>query len=145
MNKRAYPYSLPRNATFAQKGMVATSQPLASQAGLEMLQKGGNAVDAAIATVACLTVVEPSSNGIGGDLFAIVWMKEEIFGLNGSGRAPNNISIDEVKKQGHEEMPKYGWAPVTVPGAPKAWADLRSEEHTSELQSRFDLVCRLLL
>ncbi|HLS20634.1 MAG TPA: gamma-glutamyltransferase family protein [Bacillota bacterium] len=104
--------------------MVATSMPLASQAGLEVLRKGGNAIDAAIATAACLTVVEPTSNGIGGDAFALVWYKDKLHGLNASGRAPESISIDAVKELGHEKMPRYGWLPVTVPGAPSAWAKL---------------------
>ena len=119
-----YSYNLPRIPVYANKGMVATSQPLASQAGLEILKKGGNAVDAAIATAACLTVVEPTSNGIGGDAFALVWMNDELHGLNSSGRSPENISIDAVKEAGYEEMPKYGWIPVTVPGVPGAWAAL---------------------
>ncbi|ASN04139.1 gamma-glutamyltransferase [Virgibacillus necropolis] len=123
-NQQAHPYPTTRNATFANNGMVATSQPLAAQAGLDILKKGGNAVDAAIATAACLTVVEPTSNGIGGDAFALVWMKGELHGLNGSGRSPRTISIDSVKEAGHEKMPKYGWTPVTVPGAPGAWAEL---------------------
>ncbi|WP_310259051.1 gamma-glutamyltransferase family protein [Fictibacillus barbaricus] len=111
---------------YAKKGMVATSQPLAAQAGLDILKKGGNAIDAAIATAACLTVVEPTSNGIGGDAFALVWTKGKLHGLNASGPAPKGISIEEVKKAGHEKMPKYGWVPVTVPGAPAAWAELSS-------------------
>lgn len=118
------PYPIGRNATFARNGMVATSQPLAAEAGLHILKKGGNAVDAAIATAACLTVVEPTSNGIGGDLFAIVWTNNEMYGLNGSGRAPKNISIEKVKEAGHEKMPAHGWEPVTVPGAPHAWKTL---------------------
>jgi len=104
--------------------MVATSQPLAAQAGLEILKKGGNAIDAAIATAACLTVVEPTANGIGGDAFAIVWTQGKLHGLNSSGPAPAAISIDKVKSQGHTEMPKHGWLPVTVPGIPGAWAAL---------------------
>ncbi|WP_126429133.1 gamma-glutamyltransferase [Brevibacillus marinus] len=119
-----YPYASRRTATFAQNGMVATSQPLAAQAGLDILKKGGNAVDAAIATAACLTVVEPTSNGIGGDAFALVWVKDELHGLNASGPAPQSISIEAVKAKGHETMPMYGWTPVTVPGAPAAWAAL---------------------
>src|SRR5699024_4108162 len=122
-----YPYSSPRLSTFAKNGMVATSQPLASQAGLDILRKGGNAIDAAIATAACLTVVEPTSNGIGGDAFALVWTKGKLHGLNGSGRAPESISIEAVKEKGYEELPKYGWKPVTVPGTPAAWADLSKE------------------
>ncbi|PYZ96921.1 gamma-glutamyltransferase [Alteribacter lacisalsi] len=119
-----YPYSSQRMVTYAKKGMVATSQPLASQAGLDILKKGGNAIDAAIATAACLTVVEPTSNGIGGDAFALVWTKGELHGLNASGPAPNALSIDAVKEKGYKEMPTFGLTPVTVPGAPAAWAEL---------------------
>ncbi|MCL2572315.1 MAG: gamma-glutamyltransferase family protein [Defluviitaleaceae bacterium] len=118
------PYPQTRNAHYARNGMVATSQPLAAQAGLEIIKKGGNAVDAAIATAACLTVVEPTSNGIGGDAFAIVWIDGKMHGLNSSGPAPKGISINAVKALGHTEMPKNGWIPVTVPGAPGAWAAL---------------------
>lgn len=118
------PYPSQRNTVFAKNGMVATSQPLAAQAGLDILKKGGNAIDAAIATAACLTVVEPTSNGIGGDAFALVWTKGELHGLNASGPAPQSISIEAVKERGHETMPKMGLIPVTVPGAPSAWAEL---------------------
>ncbi|MGG1662377.1 gamma-glutamyltransferase family protein [Brevibacillus sp. NRS-1366] len=104
--------------------MVATSQPLAAQAGLEILRKGGNAIDAAIATAAALTVVEPTSNGIGGDAFALVWTKGKLHGLNASGQAPQSISVEALKKAGIEEIPKYGFIPVTVPGAPAAWVEL---------------------
>jgi len=118
------PFQSIRNTTYAKNGMVATSQPLAAQAGLDVLKKGGNAIDAAIATAACLTVVEPTSNGIGGDAFALVWTGGKLHGLNSSGPAPAGISIDAVKAAGHTEMPKMGWIPVTVPGAPAAWANL---------------------
>lgn len=104
--------------------MVATSQPLAAQAGLSILKNGGNAIDAAIATAACLTVVEPTSNGIGGDAFALVWTKGKLHGLNSSGRSPKSISIDAVKEAGYEEIPAHGWIPVTVPGVPGGWAEL---------------------
>jgi gamma-glutamyltranspeptidase/glutathione hydrolase len=104
--------------------MVATSQPLAAQAGLSVLRKGGNAIDAAIATAAALTVVEPTSNGIGADAFAIVWTKGKLHGLNASGPAPQSISLDVLAKAGVTEIPKYGWIPVTVSGAPSAWAAL---------------------
>ncbi|MGG4491182.1 gamma-glutamyltransferase [Metabacillus idriensis] len=118
------PYPSKRNVVYAKNGMVATSQPLAAQAGLDILKKGGNAIDAAIATAACLTVVEPTSNGIGGDAFALVWTKGKLHGLNSSGPAPMSISIEKVKESGHEKMPQYGWIPVTVPGAPAAWVEL---------------------
>lgn len=119
-----YPYSSQRMVTMAKNGMVATSQPLAAQAGLDILKKGGNAIDAAIATAACLTVVEPTSNGIGGDAFALVWTKGELYGLNASGPAPKSISIEALKEQGYETMPRHGMMPVTVPGAPAAWVEL---------------------
>jgi gamma-glutamyltranspeptidase/glutathione hydrolase len=120
------PYASNRNTHVAKNGMVATSQPLAANAGLDMLKKGGNAVDAAIATAACLTVVEPTSNGIGGDAFALVWIKndERLYGVNGSGFAPNGLSVEILKERGFSKMPVLGWTPVTVPGAPATWAAL---------------------
>ncbi len=123
-NPHYYPYPMRRRAVFAKNGMVATSQPLASQAGIEILKQGGNAIDAAIATAAALTVLEPTSNGIGSDAFALVWTDGKLHGLNASGPSPQNISIEAVKERGYEEMPKYGLIPVTVPGAPGAWAEL---------------------
>ena len=120
-----YPYTSQRNVVYGKKGMVATSQPLAAQAGLQILKDGGNAIDAAIATAACLTVVEPTSNGIGSDAFALVWVNGELHGLNGSGQAPEKLTAEAVDQAGHkDEMPKYGLIPVTVPGTPGAWAEL---------------------
>ncbi|MGA9174759.1 MAG: gamma-glutamyltransferase family protein [Thermoactinomyces sp.] len=107
--------------------MVATSQPLAAQAGLHILRKGGNAIDAAIATAAALTVVEPTSNGIGGDAFALIWTQGKLHGLNASGPAPELLSIKSLMKAGVKEIPKYGFIPVTVPGAPAAWAELSAK------------------
>lgn len=123
-NSSVYSYPSRRNVVYAKKGMVATGQPMAAQAGLEILRAGGNAIDAAIATAACLTVVEPTSNGIGGDNFALVWTKGKLYGLNSSGKAPKSISIEKLKEKGITEIPKYGWVPVTVPGAPAGWAAL---------------------
>jgi gamma-glutamyltranspeptidase/glutathione hydrolase len=117
-------YPSRRNVVYAKKGMVATSQSLAAQAGLDMLKKGGNAVDAAIATAACLTVVEPTSNGIGGDAFATIWTDGSLYGLNASGPAPKALSAEFLTKAGYKEMPQLGWIPVTVPGVPSAWAAL---------------------
>lgn len=118
------PYPSRRSLVYGTRGMVATSQPLAAQAGLDMLKKGGNAVDAAIATAACLTVVEPSGNGIGSDAFAIVHMNGQLYGLNSSGTAPQGMSIEALKKAGLEKIPLYGIVPVIVPGAPAAWVEL---------------------
>lgn len=119
-----YPYPSRRNCVYAKKGMVATSHPLASQAGLEILKKGGNAIDAAIATAACLTVVEPTSNGLGGDCFALVWCNDKLHGLNASGYAPKSISIPALKERGFTEIPRYGLIPVTIPGQIAGWVAL---------------------
>lgn len=113
--------SLSRQPVYARQGMVATSQPLAGQVGLFVLQQGGNAVDAAVATAAALTVVEPTSNGIGGDLFALVWAGGALHGLNASGRAPALLTRGALPGG---ELPTHGWLPVTVPGIPRGWADL---------------------
>src|SRR3954465_1007174 len=113
-----HPFEGKRHTVFARKGMVATSQPLAAQAGLDILKKGGNAIDAAIATAACLTVVEPTSNGIGGDAFALVYYEGELYGLNASGASPQKMSIDSLTKAGYKAIPGVGWPSVTVPGAP---------------------------
>ncbi len=119
-----YPYPSRRTVVYGRRGMVAASQPLAAQAGLSILQKGGNAVDAAVAAAAALPVVEPTSNGIGGDLFAIVCKDGELHGLNSSGSAPARLTPELVRRSGHPEMPSHGWLPVTVPGIPGGWAAL---------------------
>ncbi len=124
MNPLSLPYPSRRLPTVAKNGMVATTQPLAVRAGLAMLDAGGTAVDAAIAVATTLTVVEPTSNGIGGDAFALVWHGGTLHGLNGSGRAPAALSLDEFQRRGLSEMPDHGWLPVTVPGAPRAWYEL---------------------
>ena len=120
-----YPYPSSRMATFASNGMVATSQPLAADIGLAMLKRGGNAVDAAVAAAAALTVVEPTGCGIGGDAFAQIWLNGRLYGLNASSTAPAALTPEAVGKRGHTDtMPAYGWLPVTVPGIPSAWAAL---------------------
>lgn len=121
-----YPYPSRRTAVYARNGMVATSQPLAAQAGLSVLRKGGNAIDAAVATAAALTVVEPTSNGIGSDAFAILWSKGKLHGLNGSGQSAQAISAEALRAQGHQKVPTHGLIPVTVPGAPGTWAELNA-------------------
>lgn len=124
MDHLFHPFAGKRNTVFAKNGMVATSQPLAAQAGLDILKQGGNAIDAAIATAAALTVVEPTSNGIGGDAFALVWVKDKLHGLNASGPAPKSISADKLKEAGHKQVPVFGVLPVTVPGVPAGWVAL---------------------
>jgi len=104
------------------KNVVAASQPLAAQAGLRMLLKGGNAVDAAVAAAVTLTVVEPTSNGIGSDAFAILWDGDNLHGLNASGRSPAGWTSERFAK--YESMPERGWDTITVPGAVSAWRKL---------------------
>ncbi|MFU8787111.1 MAG: gamma-glutamyltransferase family protein [Candidatus Izemoplasmataceae bacterium] len=118
------PYLTKQNIQVSKRGMIASSSPLAAQAGLEILKMGGNAVDAAIATSAMITVTEPTSNGIGGDAFCIVWIKDKMYGLNASGKSPDSLTIDKVKALGFDTLPKYGLIPVTVPGLPSAWKAL---------------------
>jgi gamma-glutamyltranspeptidase/glutathione hydrolase len=114
-------YASRRQPVFA-RNAVATSQPLAAQAGIAMLARGGNAVDAALATAITLTVVEPCSNGIGSDLFAIVWTGAELVGLNASGRAP--AAWSPARFGGRKTMPERGWESVTIPGAVSGWVAL---------------------
>lgn len=127
LTNQSNPYPISQKPVYAKNGMVATSQPLAAQAGLDILKQGGNAIDAAIATAACLTVVEPTSNGIGGDAFALVWTKGKLHGLNGSGKSAKSVSIESIKEKGYDGIPTHGWIPVTVPGAPGTWAELSNK------------------
>lgn len=122
------PYPSRRTVQYAARGMVCASHPLAAQAGLQVLRKGGNAADAAVATAAALTVVEPTSNGLGSDAFALIWHDGRLRGLNASGPAPAALDMNVVRSRGwgaaDGHLPAFGWAPVTVPGAPAAWAEL---------------------
>jgi len=115
-----------RSAVVARKGAVSTSQPLAAQAGLKILQDGGNAVDAAVATAAVLNVVEPMSTGIGGDMFALIWDKNErkVVALNGSGRQAAGANVDDVRKAGFDSIPNDhdgSHFAVSVPGTVHGW------------------------
>jgi len=124
-----------RSIVRAQHGMVATSQPLASQVGLDVLKRGGNAVDAAIAMAAVLNVTEPMMTGIGGDMFALVyWSKtKELKGLNASGRAPRALSLDSFAKKNIKQMPQFGMESITVPGAFDGWVTLLDKYGTMKL------------
>nr|WP_100914561.1 gamma-glutamyltransferase [Pseudoalteromonas spongiae] len=117
-----------RSEVFAENGMAATSQPLATQVALDILKKGGSAVDAAIAANAVLGLVEPTGCGIGGDLYAIVWQQKEqkLHGLNASGRSPASLTLDILKAQG-DKIPSYGPLPVSVPGAVDGWFELHNK------------------
>ena len=121
----SYRYPSRRNVVYARRGMCCSSSPLASSAGLEILHKGGNAIDAALAMATTLPLVEPTSNGLGSDFFALIWTQGKLYGLNGSGVAPHALSADIVKAKGYTKMPIDGWLPTMVPGAPQAWATVR--------------------
>ena len=117
----SFPYPSRRMPVMGEN-LVATSQPLAAQAGLRMLLNGGNAVDAAVAAAIALAVVEPTSNGIGSDAFALIWDGKKLHGLNGSGRSPRAWRLKRF--EGLTEMPQFGWDAVTVPGAVDVWVSL---------------------
>ncbi len=118
-----------RSEVIAQHGMAATSQPLATQVALDILKRGGNAIDAAIAANALLGLVEPTGNGIGGDLFAIVWDAEskQLHGLNASGRSPRSLNAEVFEQLDLEFIPSHGPLPVTVPGCVDGWAELHAK------------------
>lgn len=118
-----------RSEVIAQHGMAATSQPLATQVALDILKKGGNAIDAAIAANAMLGLVEPTGNGIGGDLFAMVWDSKgkKLHGLNASGRSPMSLRMEHFEELGLTKIPSYGPLPVSVPGAVDGWFELHKK------------------
>ena len=115
-----------RSEVIARNGMAATSQPLATQVALDILKKGGTAIDAAIAADAVLGLVEPTGAGIGGDLFAIIWSadKGKLYGLNGSGRSPRSLKLEYFKENRYEFIPSYGPLPVSVPGCVDGWFEM---------------------
>ena len=118
-----------RSEVIARHGMAATSQPLATQVAIDVLKKGGSAVDAAIAANAAIGLMEPTGNGIGGDLFAIVWdaKAQAIYGLNASGRSPASLTLGEFRKRDLAAIPPFGPLPVTVPGCVDGWFELHAK------------------
>ena len=136
----AYPYGAGRRVVMGQRGAVATSQPLASTAGLEMLLAGGNAVDAAVAMAIALTVVEPTSNGIGSDAFALVW-DGQLHGLNASGKSAQGQTLKDL--EGYDQMPLYGWLPITVSGAIAGWRSLSDRWGKLPFERLFEPAIRL--
>jgi len=125
-----------RSVVMAQNGMVATSHPLATQIGIDILKNGGNAIDAAIAANAALGLMEPTGCGIGGDLFAIVWdaKSEKLYGLNASGRSPLSLTLDYFKSENIEKIPALGPLPVSVPGAVDGWFELHKKFGSIEMR-----------
>src|SRR5260221_9825057 len=126
LNAFAQDRSQGRSMVISRQGIVAAESPLAAQAGVRILEQGGNAVDAAIATNAMMGVVSPMMNGIGGDLFAIVYdaKANKLYGLNASGWAPKGLTIEYLHKQGLREMPQQGVNAITVPGEVDGWQKL---------------------
>src|ERR1700732_295263 len=123
-----------RSMVVSRGGIVATESPLASQAGAMILAQGGNAVDAAVAANAVVGVVEPMMNGMGGDLFAIVYEAKtgKLYGLNASGWAPAKLSVEYLLGKGHDKMPQEGIQSVTVPGTVEGWSKLLSRLGTKK-------------
>ncbi|MCE5249077.1 gamma-glutamyltransferase family protein [bacterium] len=137
MNTFSYDFPYPSQRMPVLAGnIVATSQPLAAQAGLRMLLRGGNAVDAAVATAIALTVVEPTSNGIGSDAFSILWDGVKLHGINASGKSPAAMTPERFA--GKSEMPRIGWDTVTVPGAVSAWVELSKRFGKLPFQELFE-------
>ncbi len=136
MPEQTLPFNSRRSPVYATRGIVASSQPLASQAGLEILMKGGNAADAAIATAAALNVTEPTSTGLGGDCFALFYdaHTRQVTALNGSGRSPAALTLDLLRRQGlGDELPPFHAHTVTVPGACAGWCDLIERHGTFDM------------
>jgi gamma-glutamyltranspeptidase/glutathione hydrolase len=133
-----------RSVVMARNGAIATSQPLATAAGLRVLQAGGNAIDAAVTAAAVLAVVEPTMNGAGGDLFAIVYSAKDkkVHGLNASGRAPAAATLDEFKKRGLQRIPLRGELSVSVPGVVDGWSELLAKHGTRTLAQALEPAIR---
>ncbi|MFY0605932.1 MAG: gamma-glutamyltransferase [Cyclobacteriaceae bacterium] len=124
-----------RSVVIAKNGMVATSHPLATQVGIDILKNGGNAIDAAIAANAALGLMEPTGCGIGGDLFAIIWdaKTQKLYGLNASGRSPKSLTLDYLQKEKLNRIPSYGPLPVSVPGAVSGWYAMHEKFGTMKM------------
>ena len=129
-----------RSEVIATNGMAATSHPLATQTAIDVLKDGGNAIDAAIAANAVLGLVEPTGCGIGGDLFAIVWIEKDkkLYGLNSSGPAPQDMTIKKLKAMGIDKIPPFGPLPVTVPGAVAGWTALHKRFGNKSFEELFN-------
>src|SRR5262245_46639115 len=138
MSDPSFPFESRRSAVYSTRGMIATSQPLAAQAGLEILMSGGNAADAAVATASALNVTEPTSTGIGGDMFALFYdaTTRRVTALNGSGRAPSELTLEVLHNAGFtSELPPLHPFTITVPGACAGWCDLVDRHGTRDMSS----------
>ena len=134
-----YHYPSRRNVVYGRRAMACTSIPQGAQIGLEVMKAGGNAVDAAVAMAAAMPLLEPTGNGLGSDCFALVWIEKDqkLYGLNASGVSPMALSAQVLKDRGLSEMPKAGWLPTMVPGAPGGWGELNRRFGTKPLTELF--------
>ena len=134
-----YSYPSRRNVVYARRAMACTSVPLGAQIGLDVMKAGGNAMDAAVAMAAAMPILEPTGNGLGSDCFALIWVEKEkkLYGLNASGVAPMALDAKMVRAMGHSEMPKTGWLPTMVPGAPAGWAAINKKFGAKPLSELF--------
>ena len=134
-----YRYASRRNVVYAQNAVACTFVLLGAQIGLDVMKSGGSAVDAAVAMAAAMPLLEPTGNGLGSDCFALVWIERDkrLYGLNASGVAPMALSAEKVRAMGYTEMPKAGWLPTMVPGAPAGWAELNRRFGTKSLAELF--------
>jgi len=134
-----YAYPSHRNVVYARRAMACTSVPLGAEIGLDVMRRGGNAVDAAVAMAAAMPLLEPTSNGIGSDCFALVWIEKDkrLYGLNASGVAPMMLSLDIFREKELTAVPRDGWLPTMAPGAPAGWAELNRRFGTKPLAELF--------
>ena len=134
-----YAYPSRRNVVYGRHAMACTSVPLGAQIGLDVMKAGGNAMDAAVAMAAAMPLLEPTGNGLGSDCFALIWVEKEkkLYGLNASGVAPMALDAKMVRAMGHSEMPKTGWLPTMVPGAPAGWAAINKKFGAKPLSELF--------
>ncbi len=134
-----YSYPSRRSVVYARRAMACTSVPLGAELGIDVMRRGGNAVDAAVAMAAAMPLLEPTSNGLGSDCFALVWIEKDkrLYGLNASGVAPAALSADTLRRMGLDAVPFTGWLPTMVPGAPGGWAELNRRFGTRPLRELF--------
>ena len=134
-----YAYPSRRNVVYASRAMACTSVPLGAQIGIDIMKAGGNAMDAAVAMAAAMPLLEPTGNGLGSDCFALIWVEKEkkLYGLNASGKAPAALSAEILKEKGLSAVPREGWLPTMVPGAPAGWAAINRRFGTKPLSELF--------
>jgi gamma-glutamyltranspeptidase/glutathione hydrolase len=143
IDPHSHRYPSIRNCVFSSGGMACSSQPLVSSIGARVMADGGNAVDAAIAMAGAIALVEPTSNGLGGDAFALIWKDGKLYGLNSSGICPGRLTAEDVRSRGFDAVPARGWTSVLVPGAPAGWAEANRRFGTKSLKELWKPAAKL--